>query len=503
VSAPRRRLRDQFNAEQLAALSRLVESGAPITAIALASVPGLTDAQVDELLACEGDVVKEAALQRLNDEWQFVVEGGRTFVARFEDDKTMGRKHLVRFSTPDFCKIYGATYVGRDRKPLGDAWLAWPGRKQYAAVVFRPAGHVDAIELNLWQGWNVQPREASAEKFDRIVDYLRDVVCSGREDHFDYLVKLLARMVQRPDEAGEVITVLRGKEGTGKSTLGRLMRRIFGQHALAISSAKHLVGTFNAHLRDCVFLEASEAFFAGDKAAASALKALATDDKLFIEPKGLDGFNVKNCLHILATSNEDWVIQAGPESRRYFVLEVSNAQRGRADYWNALHQEIDDDEALGGFLHELLTLPLADFNHRDIPITAALADQREQSASGVVKWALDLASRNGVVRTQAGNQPWRGFFATRELFEDYREWLQGEKHEHHLAVNTFSRELQKKLDLRQVREARAHTPIPRHVEGVRGYEVPDTVEEFHQLARAAAGVITDDERDDQAEEVAA
>ena len=37
-----------------------------------------------------------------------------------------------------------------------------------------------------------------------------------------------------------------------------------GQHALKISNAKHLVGNFNSHLRDCVFLFADEAFFAGD-----------------------------------------------------------------------------------------------------------------------------------------------------------------------------------------------------------------------------------------------
>ena len=53
--------------------------------------------------------------------------------------------------------------------------------------------------------------------------------------------------------------------------------RILGQHALHISNSKHLVGNFNAHLRDCVLLFADEAFYAGDKAHVGVLNSLITE----------------------------------------------------------------------------------------------------------------------------------------------------------------------------------------------------------------------------------
>ena len=92
-------------------------------------------------------------------------------------------------------------------------------------------------------------------------------------------------MLQRPHGPGMVVVVLRGREGVGKSLFGRLLRRILAQHSLAVSNPKHVVGNFNAHLRDVVFLQCDEALFAGDARQSSVLKALITDDTITIEPR--------------------------------------------------------------------------------------------------------------------------------------------------------------------------------------------------------------------------
>jgi hypothetical protein len=54
-------------------------------------------------------------------------------------------------------------------------------------------------------------------------------------------------------------------EGVGKEILGRCLLEIIGRHALHISNSGQLVGRFNEHLRDCVYLFADEAFLAGNK----------------------------------------------------------------------------------------------------------------------------------------------------------------------------------------------------------------------------------------------
>ena len=137
----------------------------------------------------------------------------------------------------------------------------------------------------------------------------------------------MARGVQQPDRAGEVAAVLKGKEGVGKGVLAKYYGRCFGSHFRHIAQASHLTGKFNSHLQHCSCLFADEAFFAGDRSHELILKAIITEETLMIEPKGLDAYPVRNCIRLIMSSNSDWVVPAGADARRYFVLNVSDAKK--------------------------------------------------------------------------------------------------------------------------------------------------------------------------------
>ena len=86
--------------------------------------------------------------------------------------------------------------------------------------------------------------------------------------------------------------------------VGQMLMRIFRDHSLHITHRKHLVGNFNAHLVDALFLFLDEAFWAGDKQGEGTLKALITERTLMIEPKGVDSFQMPNRLKILMASQQ-------------------------------------------------------------------------------------------------------------------------------------------------------------------------------------------------------
>jgi hypothetical protein len=132
----------------------------------------------------------------------------------------------------------------------------------------------------------------------------------------------MAHNIQYPDRPGEVALVIRGEEGAGKGTIVKQLGRIFGVHYLHVWQAKHLVGNFNAHLQHCSCLYADEAFYAGDRQHESTLKALITEPTLMVEPKGLNPYQVRNCIHLYMTSNSDWVVPAGAMARRFLVLDA-------------------------------------------------------------------------------------------------------------------------------------------------------------------------------------
>ncbi len=170
---------------------------------------------------------------------------------------------------------------------------------------------------------------------------------------------------------------MKGGEGTGKGTLAKVILHITGHHRLAISNPKHLTGAFNAHLRDAVFLFADEALFAGDRSHVGALKSLITEPYLTVEAKFQNAVQSPNFLHVMMASNEEWVVPAAHDARRFFVLEVSDLVKGNHGYFSELWAQLE----AGGYtamLYDLLAMDLTSFNVRAVPTTEGLQRQRSQ-----------------------------------------------------------------------------------------------------------------------------
>jgi hypothetical protein len=265
----------------------------------------------------------------MNDKYCVVLDGGRTRVLTFEQySRQIGRHQYVRnvptfLGFQDFQNLHMNKLVTEGKKfiPLGQWWLKHPNRRQYEGITFQPGGaNVVDNRLNLWCGWGVEPQRGD---WSLMRSHIEEVISHRDEQTAAYILNWLAWAVQHPDERAEVALALLGKRGTGKGVLGNAMCRIFGQHAIHISSADHLGGRFNAHLRDACLLFADEAYWPGDKGAEGTLKRLITEPDLFIEPKGRDAVQIRNMLHVLMGSNENWVVPAGEHERRFAVFNVS------------------------------------------------------------------------------------------------------------------------------------------------------------------------------------
>jgi hypothetical protein len=245
-------------------------------------------------------------------------------------------------------------------------------RRQYETLVFAPNRTVEGA-YNLWRGFACEPVPGDCDLF---LDHVRNNICNGNEEHYDYLLNWMARAVQQPDSPGEVAVVLRGGRGTGKSLFARQFGSLFGSHFLQVSDPKHLVGNFNAHLRDTIALFADEAFFAGDKKHESILKMLVTEPTLVIEAKGIDAETARNYTHLIMASNEQWVIPAGEDERRFFMLDVGSRRAQDTVYFKALVDQMNNGgrEAL---LYLLLHRDLSSFEVRKVPQTRALREQKQ------------------------------------------------------------------------------------------------------------------------------
>lgn len=317
--------------------------------------------------------------------------GGRCVVAEEDWDDVMGRWHIKYQSFDAFRNRYmhRSIEVGRDKQnnpihmPLGKWWLTQEHRRQYRKIVFWPNREVPPDQYNLWRGFGCDARPGDGHL--GFLDHVLRNLCGGDQDLFDYVLNWAARMIQQPDRAGEVALVIRGKKGTGKGFFFRVLGSLLGQHYIQVSNAKFVVGDFNAHLRDCVFLFADEAFFAGDKKHESILKALITEPTLTVEAKGIDAEPAPNFLHIGVASNEDWVVPASADERRYVMLQAGVDVIQNISFFKELQRQLD----AGGrenLLHYLLRRDLADFEVRHVPQSSALTDQKALSMRPEEGW---------------------------------------------------------------------------------------------------------------------
>jgi len=334
--------------------------------------------------------VEEPWLRRLNHDHAVIEDiGGKCRTISEVYDPTLRRSRLSRQSFEDFRNRYmhQKVQVGTDKDsgalymPAGKWWLQHPMRRQYKTIIFAPNQEVPGA-YNLWRGFNCDAVPGDCGLF---LKHMKNIICDGNEEYYEYLLYWMARAVQFPDTAGEVAIVLRGGMGSGKGTFVNAFGQLWGRHFLQISNSKHLVGQFNSHLRDCVVLFADEAFFAGDKAHEGILRALITESTIMVEGKGVDAEIAPNYTHILMASNSVWVVPAGSDERRYFVLDVSDDKKQDTAYFGAMRKQLSQ----GGFkalLHYLLSIDLTEFNVRDVPKTSALREQKLLSLSLEEQW---------------------------------------------------------------------------------------------------------------------
>jgi hypothetical protein len=272
--------------------------------------------------------------------------------------------------------------------PLAAFWRASPNRRQYRQVVCDPeappTNPQGGGDYNRWSGFAVEPVEGDATP---ALELIREVC--GTEAAADYCLMWIASKLQRPGLRPETALVLRGAEGVGKGSIAQLLMRPLGRHAVHLFSANLLTGAFNEVLIDALAVFADEAVWAGDKAAEGTLKGLITESQVAINPKGRAPVIVRNRLALLMSSNESWVIPAGPTARRYSVIDVSPAKRGDRRFFDRLHRWLEREQGYGKFLAHCQALDLTGFNPREILRGAALDRQKVHTMRPIDRWMLD------------------------------------------------------------------------------------------------------------------
>jgi hypothetical protein len=348
----------------------------------------------------------------INRDYALLLMGSRAVVVRERSDGPITDR--VRFLTPEaFRLLYANKFEGK--ATWANLWFSHPRRRTYAGVEFfpNPDGAKGAPGyLNLYRGFEFEPSPEG--KYDIFNDHLRTNVCNGDPELYQYVFGWFAHIVQRPRERIGTALVLRGPRGSGKTKVGEVFGSLFLAHYCLVDDPQRITGRFNSHMASCLLLQADEAVWAGDKTAEGRLKGLVTSEYQLIEVKGVDQVLSPNYVRLMMTSNEDWVVPAGKDERRFVVLNVDPRCAQHHEYFADMTDELDH----GGrarLLYDLLHFDIAKVQLRQIPRTSALLEQKLSSMDSVEDWWKNRLDDGMLTHSE----PWSEVMTKDELYNDY------------------------------------------------------------------------------------
>jgi len=334
----------------------------------------------------ESAEVVEEELPKMLGAWAGVQVEGCFRVIR-ED---INKDHVVLYRTEDLKKEFQnkkvLDYQGDKPKlvNLVDLWLDDSLRRTFPAGLTFAPDKVTPHHYNLWRGWSYTPKKGNVEPW---LEFVRTVIAADNADHAKYIVDWCAQLVQRPRQKIGVGLVVKGGKGGGKTKFGEMLGGLFSAHHKIVSKAEHVTGKFNKHLEDTLLLQCDEAYWAKNKAAEGALKDLLTNPRITVERKGVDSYSSDNYTRLLFTSNEDFVVPASFDERRFAVFEISMIRQQDTEYFSKLHNwyKFGGAEAL---LHYLMNYDLTNATPEAAPKTTALDEQKVESMNSIDQWLL-------------------------------------------------------------------------------------------------------------------
>lgn len=410
--------------------------------------PPLEQAEVDRTLASaykyQVDSTQPEILE-LNKKHAVIMVGGKCRVLNEVTCPIFDRSDITLSTPTDFFNRYANRM--KDGKPIGEMWFKHSDRREYEDIVFSP-GKETPKHYNLWRGFAVEPKEGDCSLY---LKHIEENISSGNKEIFNYIVAWMADAVQNLDSLVGTSIVLKGKQGAGKGKFVTEFGRLFGPHFTHINQSSHLTGKFNSHMKNTYILFADEACWGGDKQAEGPLKALITEPTIMVEGKGQDPYTIKNHVHVMVSSNNDWVVPLGAEDRRFFVVEVGDKHLQDSGYFKAITDQMNNGgrEAL---LHYLMNYDLTGIDLRKFPKTEALFEMKLLSASPVQKfWYEKLTA--GALDTKLDD--WNnGVVLAETLQEDYSTFAGNTGVRHKSTSTELGSQLKKLVPTGQLHKSR-------------------------------------------------
>jgi len=221
---------------------------------------------------------------------------------------------------------------------------------KYKKMDFKPDAPPSCEMFNMWKGYaakdlgNDEPSGQDAETLAEILYLIRNIICDGEAEIFDYLMKWLSFVLFRPGIAPGILLLLYSlKHGAGKDTfLTFIWNYVIGSEmAKEFTSMKDLLEKHNGWQGRCKMASITDLGATKEAWAANftQLNGMITATIANVNPKNLGQYNIDNIMAYVASTNHMGAMIISESDRRIFAVAVNQSKIGDVQYWNAKYAQ--------------------------------------------------------------------------------------------------------------------------------------------------------------------
>ena len=330
-------------------------------------------------------------------------------------------------------------YDVKECKPFIHQWLIDKNIRYYKRICWKPPPLInDDCEFNTWKPFTISYitlEKSSRKYYQEFLTFCENLFES--KEVMNYVLSRYAFRLQNPGLRTNVCVVYFGVEGAGKSTFIDTIYKIFDKYAIQIDKAKKLYDSHSSYEKEKCFICVNEAGGTDNFENCEVLKTRITEDKLYINPKGIQAYEIDNlCDYDMTTNNINVIKITDHSTRRWFQHECTGYYLGNVEFFNNYRKNIlGNTNALRQIYDGLMAYDWKDIiksgNFQDAnfkPVTNITKQVKECNRDKIV-WFFKELTRELEEEEDDGNEI---KLTNKALFFKWNEWCVENKIEYRI-----------------------------------------------------------------------
>lgn len=244
-------------------------------------------------------------------------------------------------------------------------------------IVFMPNGP-DIVHKHGSKWINTYRRykpSAKPTEIDLFKEYLARLFPEA--DDYSICVSWLSHMFQRPEERPSWHLMLSSEVGTGKGFLVQsILNPLLSNQSSVINNFGNVTGKFSTVLSNNMLVLLDDPKSKSDSTATQ-LKSLLSEERAYIEPKGLTGGMIPTYTRFILASNENRPLRLDDDERRWYVpkrLSHKFSKEETQEFIVRLAAALETPGYLDSIFHFFMEFDISEFNHKHVRQSQALVD---------------------------------------------------------------------------------------------------------------------------------